>query len=52
MAFERIDLYIGLVINGIFTGLGTAIGVYFAQNKIIKRLESLETKLITDMKGV
>jgi hypothetical protein len=35
---ERIDIYIGVAINGIFTGLGVAIGTWLAQNHILDKL--------------
>jgi hypothetical protein len=36
---------IGLSINGIFTGLGSAIGSFFAQKYAIKHFEKLEENI-------
>ncbi|MFA6190655.1 MAG: hypothetical protein WC711_04085 [Candidatus Staskawiczbacteria bacterium] len=38
----NINIYVALAVNGIFTGLGVAIGTYFAQNHVIGRLQKLE----------
>lgn len=35
------NIYLLLILNGIFTGLGVAIGTYFAQSHIIKKGEAL-----------
>lgn len=42
------NLLLGLAINGIFTGIGVAIGTYLAQNHIIKKAEQLGGKLKGD----
>jgi hypothetical protein len=48
MAFENLSamqVYIALAINGIFTGLGVAIGTYIAQNHIIESSKKLSSKI-------
>ena len=40
-----LDLYFAVVINGILTGLGVAIGTYIAQKYPIKRAERLFEKI-------
>ena len=39
------NVYVGLAINGVFTGLGAAIGTYVAQSHIIKRAELLRESI-------
>jgi len=39
------NVYIGLAISGIFSGLGTALGIYFAQRHFIKRGEKLMKRI-------
>jgi len=40
-----IDAMLEMIINGIFIGLGTAIGVYLAEKKIFKRIDQIEEKV-------
>ena len=42
---ERFDLYLGMAITGIFSGLGTAIGSYLANKHIIEKLNKLSAKI-------
>lgn len=44
-------VYIALAINGLFTGLGSALGSYLATKHLIKGLEKL-TKKIKGVKKV
>jgi len=37
IVLDNFNIYFGIVINAIFTGLGVAIGTYLADNHIIKR---------------
>jgi hypothetical protein len=39
------NVYIVIIINGIFTGLGVALGTYFANNHIVKKMELLFKKI-------
>lgn len=39
------NVYIAIIINGIFTGLGVALGTYFANNHIVKKTELLIKKI-------
>ena len=41
---ENWNLYVGLAIAGIFTGLGSAIGTYLAQTHFIKTFEKIKKK--------
>lgn len=34
---SKLDVYVGLAISGLFTGLGAALGAYLANNQIVKR---------------
>ena len=43
---EKIDLYIGMAIAGIFTGLGSAIGNYLANRHIIESIIKLKSKIV------
>lgn len=48
MALENLsalDVYIALALNGIFTGLGVAIGTYIAQRHIIDSSKKIADKL-------
>ena len=42
---SKVDVYIGLAMNGVFTGLGCAIGTYFANNHIIEKSKKLMQRL-------
>ena len=42
---SKFDVYVGLALNGIFSGLGCAIGNYFANTHIIKRSQKLINKI-------
>jgi uncharacterized protein (DUF2062 family) len=44
VAIEKVDLYIGMSIAGLFTGLGSAIGIYLAQTHFIKTFEKIKKK--------
>ena len=37
------QIYIGLIINGIFTGAGVTLGTWVANQKVIKMIEKLTT---------
>jgi hypothetical protein len=39
------DVYIGLAINGVFTGLGSALGSYIATKHILERMEKLSKRI-------
>lgn len=39
---EKWDLYLGMSIAGIFTGLGSALGTYLANKHIIERMEKIK----------
>lgn len=39
--FTRWDVYYGLAINGLFTGLGAAIGTYLANKHVIEGTKKL-----------
>ena len=43
------DLYIGLAINGIFTGLGVAIGTYIANNAVIRHGKKLRKRIVKNI---
>lgn len=42
---EKIDLYLGMAVAGIFTGLGSAIGSWVANRGILKHIEKIEFKM-------
>lgn len=42
---EKVDLYVGMAIAGIFTGLGSAIGSWIANRGILKHIEKLEFRM-------
>ncbi len=44
-SITKVDVLIGLAINGIFTGVGTAIGSYLATKHVTERLERAVNKL-------
>ena len=44
LSLNKFDIYFGLAINGVMTGLGASIGTYFAQAHIIKKSEKLVKK--------
>jgi len=44
MAIETFNIYIGLAITGMFTGLGSAIGNYFATKHIIENINKIKNK--------
>jgi predicted hydrocarbon binding protein len=41
---SNFNIYLGLAITGIFTGLGSAIGSYLANAHLIKRGEKISSK--------
>jgi hypothetical protein len=41
---EKFDIYIGIAVNGIFTGLGVALGNWVAQKHIIEKMENRNGK--------
>lgn len=43
--FSTLNIYAALAVNGIFTGLGTAIGSYLATKHILKKTERLVRKI-------
>lgn len=38
---SKLDVYIVIIINAIFTGLGTALGTYIAQNHLIESMRKI-----------
>lgn len=38
---ENVDLYIGMAVAGIFTGLGSALGNYIANKHIIESMSKI-----------
>jgi hypothetical protein len=42
---EKIDLYIGMAVAGLFTGLGSTLGSYLINKHLIKNLENISKKL-------
>lgn len=46
---QPFNIYIGLAIVGIFTGLGNALGQYIVNKHIIKKIEAIK-KRFTKMK--
>jgi hypothetical protein len=40
-----LSILLGLAINGIFSGLGTAIGIYIANKHVIATIGKLKNKL-------
>ena len=44
-SISKIDVYIGLAINGAATGLGSAIGAYLANKHIIEKSQAIINKL-------
>lgn len=43
---STINVLVGLAINGIFTGLGAAIGTWVAQKGFIERFSKLKKKVL------
>jgi len=41
---SKLDVYAALAINGIFSGLGAAIGTWLGQRHIISRFENIAGK--------
>jgi hypothetical protein len=41
---QNIDLYIGLIITGLCTGLGSAIANYFVNKHLIERIENIKKR--------
>jgi len=48
-SLTKTDVLVGLAINGIFTGLGTAIGSYLANKQVIERLAKIKKKISKGM---
>lgn len=44
------ETYLTLVIDGLFTGLGVAVGTYIAQNRFINQLEKIENRILEKIK--
>jgi hypothetical protein len=42
---SKIDIYLGLAITGVFSGLGSAVGNYFANQHLIKGTKKLMRRL-------
>ena len=45
MEITQYTFYFGLILTGLFTGLGSAIGNYFANKHLIERVEKLNKKI-------
>lgn len=45
------SIYLGFILNGLFTGLGAAIGTYMAQEHIIQKAKSLLSKIRNGKNG-
>jgi len=45
---EAISIYLGIIINGLLTGIGVAVGTWLAQKHILSKLE----KKIDELKNV
>jgi len=45
VTLQNWDVYTGLAINGLFTGLGAAVGTYLSQTHIIKNAEKVRRKI-------
>ena len=43
---SEINIYVGMVIAGLFTGMGNAIGTYLSNKHLLKKIEALEEKLL------
>ena len=43
--FTNWQVYIALVINAVFTGIGVAVGTSLAQTHIIEKMKKLKTKI-------
>jgi len=41
----NLELYIGMTIAGLFTGLGSAVGNYLAQKHLVNSLEKVVKKI-------
>ena len=52
MAIESFEIYIGGAIMGLFVGLGSALGNYFANRHIIKRINYIEKKVKKGVRGL
>lgn len=46
MDLTKADILLGLAINGIFTGLGTAIGIYLANKHVIEGFGKIKSKFL------
>jgi hypothetical protein len=44
MEFTAISILIGLSINGLFTGIGVALGTYFVNKHLVKKIENISIK--------
>ncbi|MEW6062811.1 MAG: hypothetical protein AB1571_00360 [Nanoarchaeota archaeon] len=51
MIIEKFDLYAGMVVAGVFTGLGVALGSYLAQRHLIKTMEKFTKKIKNGIKN-
>lgn len=40
-SLTKLDIYFALALNGVFTGLGTAVGSYFANRHVIEKSRKL-----------
>lgn len=40
-----LNVYLVLALNGLFTGLGSALGIYIANNHLIKRGQQLSKRI-------
>lgn len=47
---SAMDVYVALAFNGIFTGIGVAIGTYIAQRHMIDKSQQLLDKLKNKIK--
>jgi uncharacterized protein YneF (UPF0154 family) len=43
--------WLAIIINGLFTGLGTALGNYLANKHLIKKIEHIEEKIKKNFGG-
>jgi len=52
LSVSKLEILIGLAVNGIFTGLGVSIGAYLADKHLIKRAERTYRKAERTYKNI
>ena len=50
IVLDNFNIYFGVVVNALFTGIGVALGSYIANSHVIKNITKLKKKIKKNIK--